>query len=127
MQVIKTENDSECFKLGANNHFYIIKEINYYFLVTIDFPQVFNQNQLEHESMRSEETGSQAEVEPVYQALFSQIIVHLSSKIVRLNIIRRVIRTVLVEIYKLSNIEVPQLLGRSFEHAKPASSSFKHQ
>jgi len=70
--------------------------------------------------MGSEGSGDQAEVEPVGPPLYSQTAAHHSSKIVRLNIIKRATKTVLVEIYKWYNIEVYKFLGRFTTSAKSA-------
>jgi len=47
MKSVTIDEECECFLIGANKHFYIIKQHHYYFIVIIEGKDEISQSKLE--------------------------------------------------------------------------------
>lgn len=57
MTALRTEEQGECFQLGANKNYHIIRENDYYFLAIAEAKEDLNLSKLEMESIKSGESG----------------------------------------------------------------------
>ena len=57
MTAVRTEKQGECFQLGANKNYHIIRENDYYFLAIAEAKEDPNLSKLEMESIKSGESG----------------------------------------------------------------------
>jgi hypothetical protein len=107
MTVIKSEQQGECYQLGVNKNYHIIRENDYFFLGISEVKEDLNQSKLELESIRSGESGLHIIApEAVNSFLFSLTRVLRSLRIVRSSLERKAIRIALEVTSKSFNTEV---------------------
>ena len=94
MTAIKTEKRGECFQLGANKNYHIIRENDYYFLAIAEAKEDLNLSKMEMESIKSGESGMHLVApEAVSARLLSPTRARPSSRTARSSSGRRATRT----------------------------------